>query len=97
EVAALKQKVGLDEIAAKQHGRPNKRHLKLKDTIFIHDLHIKGNTDYPRDYIRGKLKIPTHAKVSFEQLNEGLNNLSATGNFESIHYKLIPKGAGKND
>lgn len=97
EVAALKLKSKLDSLASAQH-RPQKKHgVKLQDSLSIKNITITGNTNYPRNYIRGKLKIATDQKTSYKKLNEGLDNLSATGNFKRINYKLAPQKNGGND
>src|SRR5699024_1921888 len=72
--------------------------VHLKDSINVADIIVKGNNSFPRNYIRGKLKIKTREKVAYERLNEGLENLSATGNFSSVHYRFKPnKADGGND
>lgn len=96
EIGALKVKATLDSIAKAQH-YPHQHHsVKLKDSVLIKSIKIIGSTNYPRDYIRGKLQVQTKHKTSYQKLNEGLNNLSATDNFRSIHYQLIPEKEGGN-
>ncbi len=67
-----------------------------RDTILIKEVRIEGNEKYTRSYIMGKLKIRTPDKISFAHFSEGINNLSATGNFQSIDYKLFPDDADQN-
>ncbi|MBW2960330.1 patatin-like phospholipase family protein [Mesonia aestuariivivens] len=74
-----------------------KEKLMLTDSIYIGQIHINGNNNYPRNYIRGKLKIDSDTKISYRELNRGINNLSATGNFKKIEYKLSPKRGGKSN
>jgi len=61
------------------------------DTFNINSLSIKGNNAYPRAYVQGKLKLRFDEPFDFEDLNVGINNLSATGNFDRISYQLIPE------
>ncbi|PVW14103.1 patatin-like phospholipase family protein [Marixanthomonas spongiae] len=79
----------LDSVAARQ-----KRHKRKevdffrKDAIFIQSVAINGNENYTRAYVLGKLKLKVPSKVTYERFNEGVNNLSATGNFQDINYRL---------
>ena len=59
----------------------------------IHNLHIKkiqieGNKNYTRAYILGKLNLKKRDTTSYQKLIESINNLTATGNFESIQYTI---------
>lgn len=65
--------------------------IQPRDSLIVNEIEIKGNKAYPRNYIRGKLQIKTDEKTSFTDLNNGLNNLSATQNFDRIHYTLDKK------
>lgn len=67
---------------------------KYKDTIHINDLRILGNYNYSRAYIIGKLRFNVNDDITFEKLQRGINNLSATGNFSSIKYELLGNGEG---
>jgi len=68
---------------------------KTEDSIIIKSISIRGNQRYPRSYIKGKLKLQTPVKTSYAQFNQGINNLSATGNFERIDYRLLQLKDGK--
>jgi len=76
---------------AKAQGLPinKKTPLQIKDSIQIKTIVIKGNKTFPRNYIRGKLKIESDEKIAYKDLNNGLNNLSATGNFSKIIYNIV--------
>lgn len=82
----------LKAVAKRQHPNHFKERepVKLQDSVYIHQIEITGNHDYPRNYIRGKLKLETEAKTSYEDLNTGVNTLSATGNFKRVEYTLVP-------
>jgi NTE family protein len=66
----------------------------IKDTLMINELTIQGNYNYSRAYIRGKLRFNVDDNITFEKLQQGINNLSATGNFRSIKYELLNNGEG---
>lgn len=81
----------LKQIAALQ--KPEDRQyfpLPEIDSLFISDVRIEGNHSYPRSYILGKLRLKFPIKTSYKDFNLGINNLSATGNFNKINYKLLP-------
>ncbi len=63
--------------------------FSLNDTLFIKDIIIEGNKKYTRSYVLGKLKIRTPKSVTYKAFGEGINNLSATGNFQDINYKFV--------
>ena len=58
------------------------------DSLYIMGVEIQGNQKYTRSYILGKLKIRTPIRTSFKEFNEGVNNLSATNNFQEINYRF---------
>lgn len=65
-----------------------------KDTLMINELMIQGNENYSRAYIIGKLRFNTDDRITFKKLQQGINNLSATGNFRTIQYELLSNGDG---
>ena len=67
------------------------------DSIKIQDIYISGNQNYKRNYILGKLKLKGKEKISFKDLNNGLNNLSSTGNFDRINYTTTFNDDGSRD
>lgn len=90
QVAAEKRMEELEKLAERQTRDHKEIQVPGVDSLQISTLTIEGNNDYPRAYILGKLKLKYFTKFSFEDLNVGLNNLSATGNFNRINYQLIP-------
>lgn len=89
--AALKKKVPLDSLAMLQGGPlKSEREVPLADTLVIKNVQISGNQQYSRRYIKGKLRYKLNETTSFDALDQGFNNLSATGNFSSIKYVLRP-------
>lgn len=87
----------LKEIASRQKQRVRPKPDFLKETsIFIESVEISGNVNYTRAYVLGKLKIRTPDEISYKRLNEGINNLSATGNFQDINYRMVETEDGKH-
>lgn len=96
EAAAIDKLDKLKQLAKLQNQIPVKAHpVKISDSLYLKDIEINGNTTYPRNYIRGKLKIETGKKIAYKDLNNGLNNLSATGNFNRVTYELISKDSAE--
>ncbi|HSM62956.1 MAG TPA: patatin-like phospholipase family protein [Gillisia sp.] len=92
EVAARNKWKDLELIASKQSSRPRvPNKVNIIDTVDIDALSISGNSSYPRAYILGKLNLKYNNNYTIENLNDGINKLSATGNFNKIKYRLIPK------
>ena len=95
EVAAQESMSLLQQIAERQQPR-TKDFIPLPeiDSLYISDVRIEGNHSYPRSYILGKLRLKYPLKTSYKDVNLGINNLSATGNFNKINYKLLPLNQG---
>lgn len=85
----------LKNIAKKQKKR-NKTKITIptNDSIFIKKVQIEGIQHYSRAYVLGKLKLNTPIKTSYKKFNEGVNNLSVTGNFQDINYRFIEDKEG---
>ncbi|SOC79157.1 NTE family protein [Salinimicrobium sediminis] len=95
EQAARSHMEVLKEIAAKQS--KSSRQVRLEpgvDSLYITNLRIEGNNSYPRAYVLGKLKLQFPATVTYKDLSLGINNLSATKNFNRINYRLVPLNEG---
>ncbi len=90
EVATRKRFDDLKKIAERQQPRESTFLVPQRDSIQISTLTLEGNQNYPRSYILGKLRLNYFEKFTFEDLNRGINNLSATGNFNRINYRFIP-------
>jgi NTE family protein len=83
------QRAKLEAIARKQESKTKKEIVfNTASKLFISDITIEGNEKYTRSYILGKLKLRTNDFVSYKDFNLGVNNLSATGNFQSIDYQF---------
>lgn len=71
-----------------------RKNIKLVDSLTVNRMIIKGNEQFTRGYIKGKLRFNLAEKISFEELRQGMSNLSATGNFSAIRYDLLSNGLG---
>lgn len=94
--AAAKEKITeLRAIASVQKNTPKRRkRIQLMDSLTINRMIIQGNDRYTRGYIKGKLRFSLAEKIAFDELKQGINNLSATGNFKAIRYELASNGLG---
>ncbi|WP_298547260.1 patatin-like phospholipase family protein [uncultured Aquimarina sp.] len=86
--------------AIKRRQKTSKSLVKIpknSDTLLINSLVISGNQRYTRSYIKGKLKLKLKnpKTTTYKKLYEGINNLSATGNFDRVSHRLIDKESGK--
>ncbi|WP_167549781.1 patatin-like phospholipase family protein [Aquimarina macrocephali] len=97
EKAAFANYEKLKAIAMRQKPRSKKPVIaKSSENILVSSLAISGNERYTRAYIKGKLKLKTPRVTTYGKLNEGINNLSATGNFDRVSHKLIDTKDGKH-
>ncbi len=94
EEAASKKLEELSDISRNQEPRTDKVQIPVMDSLTINRLIIRGNDRYTRGYIKGKLRFNLAERIPFEDLKQGINNLSATGNFKAIRYELISNGLG---
>ncbi|WP_396633022.1 patatin-like phospholipase family protein [Maribacter sp. R86514] len=65
--------------------------------LTINRLLIDGDTDHTRGYVKGKLRFSLDEPTNFKKLQQGISNLSATGNFRTIKYKLLDNINGGED
>jgi NTE family protein len=97
EEIARKNFAKLKKIADQQLKSDSHRNVKifdLKDEIIIKEIEINGNKNYTDNYCIDKLKIDIGESISHKKFMEGINALTATGNFQSIQYKFIPVDGG---
>ena len=63
------------------------------DSLLIDRLILRGDNDsYTRGYVKGKLRFKLGYETTFKKLQQGISNLAATGNFETIRYALLSHG-----
>ena len=85
----------LKDIAKSQdHSVVTKTNTSYSPNFHVKSIDITGNKNYTRAYILGKLNLKIKDSTSYENLVESVNNLSSTGNFESIQYKIDKDGDG---
>ena len=97
ETAARENYAALKEISNAQRNQKSIKTIASKDTIEINRLIIQDdNKNYSRGYIKGKLRFEPNEKITFGKLQQGISNLSATGNFKTIRYQLLSNGVGED-
>jgi NTE family protein len=95
--AAENQRSALEALAARQgNPAPGPFHPGLADSLQVNRLVIEGENNYSRGYVKGKLRFDLSEKIAFSDLNEGISNLAATGNFQAIRYKLLAGAEGED-
>ncbi|MDE3743112.1 patatin-like phospholipase family protein [Maribacter polysaccharolyticus] len=86
----------LKEVASRQSGSfkvPG--HIEPVDSLSISKLTLAGdNESFTRGYVKGKLRFSLDEETTFFKLQQGINNLAATGNFKTIRYELLSDGEG---
>jgi NTE family protein len=87
----------LVEVAARQGSADRRPPIQgNRDSLLINRLILQGNSSYSRGYVKGKLRFDLDENISFERLRQGISNLSATGNFNTIRYELVSNGIGED-
>ncbi|MGV8945911.1 MAG: patatin-like phospholipase family protein [Lutibacter sp.] len=95
ELAARENFSQLQAIAARQiQPKDSKIDISKVKELSIKRIEIDGNTYYTRAYITGKLNLKSNETTNYGKLVEGINNLSATGNFENVQYQIIYEDDG---
>lgn len=94
EEAAFTVYEEFDKLADKSNPY-QKPKLKIEsDSLHIINIVCKNLVHYSKAYIEGKLKFKSGAKISYKDLEKGINNIDATHNFGTIIYSLEPNGEG---
>ncbi|WP_348799243.1 patatin-like phospholipase family protein [Flavobacterium adhaerens] len=71
----------------------HKPKLKVEsDSLTIVNIKINDLKNYSRDYIIGKLNFKPKSKISFKDIETGVNNLNATQNFSNVSYYFDKNG-----
>ena len=65
-----------------------------RNELFVEEISIKGNRNFTDQYCIKKLGLKEGEAISREAFMKGIDKLTATGNFESIFYKLVPLEKG---
>ncbi|WP_368732350.1 patatin-like phospholipase family protein [Winogradskyella ouciana] len=95
EAAARANIAELLKVKKQQSTYSEKSKLQLLDSIKINSINFTGNERYTRAYLLGKLKFKDNEKISYNDFKEGVNNLIATNNFNTLRYYLEPSSNNK--
>lgn len=74
----------------------NEKVVRNEYMLDLDKIGISGSNHYTRSYFLGKLRIKESQKISYDQLQSGLNNLNATHNFSEISYKFFDNNGRKD-
>ena len=97
EAAAREHLQALNSLALNQSPKKvTKSPIIQKDTIIVNRLVISGNNSSTRGYVKGKLRFNLAEKITFKKLQQGISNLAATSNFQTIRYELVSNGLGED-
>jgi len=66
------------------------------DSLDIVNINCNTLKNYTKEYVYGKLRFKPGTKISYSQLQTGINNLNATENFSAIDY-YFENNNGKDD
>ena len=97
EEAARELKEQLTALARRQKKVERERTIQdypKRDDFFIKEIAIRGNRNFTDQYCIRKLGLEEGTRVSRREFMKGIDKLTATGNFESVFYKLIPMEEG---
>ena len=86
----------LKKLAQHQYGSDRKiAKIEPNENLIIDRLTLTGSADYSRGYVKGKLRLGKDKETTFSRLQQGMGNLVATKNFQTIHYKLQESDGGE--
>jgi NTE family protein len=91
EDAGRAQMQALQNIAAQQQQKRDIPYVQPQDSIMINYIHLRGSENFPRSYVRGKLRFKTPTKIPFQKFTEGI------GNFTGIRYKRFQNEESADD
>ena len=87
---AVYERIALFADKSNPYHKPN---LAIEtDSLSIATIKINELENYSRDYIIGKLGIKPNIKISFKEIESGVNNLNGTQNFSGISYYFEKNG-----
>jgi NTE family protein len=67
------------------------------DSLTIDAINLPKLTNYTRSYVIGKLRFRPDEKISYKELKQGIDNLSATKTFSTIGYSLTKSAKGGDE
>lgn len=82
----------LKELSVFQNNDYKKPELSsVKDSIYIGNIGLTDLKNYTRAYVLGKLRFKPNTKISFQDFQNGIQNLNNTQNFSSVKYQFNEK------
>ena len=97
EEAAESKIEALEELALDQGNlKHNLPVVPQWDSLIVDRLIDEGDHGYSRGFIKGKLRFEMAKPIAFEEFQQNMGNLAATGNFKAIRYKLVSNGTGND-
>lgn len=64
------------------------------DSLNLKSINCNDLDNFTKDYVIGKLRFKPGSKISYKELEAGINNINATQNFSAIAYSLSPNDGG---
>lgn len=92
EEAALKVVEKLERFGNKYKRNPVNIIEPKSDSLQISEIKISPLENYTRSYVIGKLGFKAGSKISYKDLDKGINTLNATQNFSNIGYSFDKSG-----
>ncbi|GGD21539.1 patatin [Flavobacterium orientale] len=62
--------------------------VRESDSLYISSINTEKLENYTRSYLIGKLRFKPNTKITYADLKQGIENLNATQNFNSISYTI---------
>jgi NTE family protein len=94
EEAAFTVYEDIDKLVDKSN-RYQKPKLKIaSDSLQIVNIICNNLGHYSKAYIQGKLRFKPGAKITYKDLENGINTIDATRNFGTVMYSLESNGSG---
>ena len=71
--------------------------LKIQtDSLQLKDINCNELDNFTKEYVLGKLRFKPGSKITYQQLEKGINNINATNNFSVINYSFDANNGGDN-
>lgn len=96
EEAARKVIDQLEKIGDKNNPISKHKVIVRRDSIQVSEIKTPLLENYTRTYVIGKLGFKAGTKISYDDLDKGINTLSATQNFSGIGYSFSKSTTGND-
>ncbi|MGL5111630.1 MAG: patatin-like phospholipase family protein [Flavobacterium sp.] len=67
----------------------------ISDSIFINSIEVNPLKNFTAAYVKGKLRFKPGNVITYDKLQNGINTVNGTQNFNAIKYTLQSEGAGE--